>query len=369
VSTAPDGLGTNEEAHVRIAVYGASGYQAKLVLAELSRRDIDPVLVGRNAERLRSAATAVRIADAERRVADTGDHEAMVRAFRGCDAVVNCAGPFTPSGHAVVRAALAAGCPYVDTAGEQGYLKSVFDDFAERAERAGVSVVPAANDACVPGDLVAHLIAARLPAIDEIAVTHVIAGGGGPSRGSLRSLLATADAIAAGGLTYHDGAWHRGMAARRTSVTLPGATEPMPVAGLPLSEVVTIPRHVPVRYVESLVDAALRARLSVPLTAETIDGLPEGPGDEARATQRFTYLVDAQGDDGQRVRGLVQGPDTYGSTAVIAVEAARRLVAERTGPGVLAPAQAYDPASFLAFLADHGITWSITDAGTGGDRW
>jgi short subunit dehydrogenase-like uncharacterized protein len=33
---------------------GASGYQAKLVLAELAHRDIDMVLVGRNAARLHS---------------------------------------------------------------------------------------------------------------------------------------------------------------------------------------------------------------------------------------------------------------------------------------------------------------------------
>jgi hypothetical protein len=26
-----------------------------------------------------------------------------VTAFRGCDAVINCAGPFTPSGHAPLR--------------------------------------------------------------------------------------------------------------------------------------------------------------------------------------------------------------------------------------------------------------------------
>jgi hypothetical protein len=50
---------------------------------------------------------------------------------------------------------------------------------------------------------------------------------------------------------------------------------------------------------------------------------------------------------------------------VIAVEAARRLVADGAGPGVLAPAQAYDPAGFLAFLAPRGISWTIV-RGTGG---
>jgi short subunit dehydrogenase-like uncharacterized protein len=52
--------------------------------------------------------------------------------------------------------------------------------------------------------------------------------------------------------------------------------------------------------------------------------------------------------------------DTYGITAVIAAAAARRLVTDGARPGVLAPAQAFDPAAFLADLAPHGVTWTVT---------
>jgi len=345
---------------VKIAAYGANGYQGKLVLAELAHRNIEVVLVGRNGTRLREAATAVGLVDAEQRVADTNDHDALVATLRECDAVINCAGPFTPSGHAVVRAAVAAGCHYVDTAGEQLYIKSVFDTFAGEAERAGVTVIPATNDACLPGDLIARLIAERVQPIEEIAVSHFLVGGGGPSRGSLRSVVESIDVIRAGGLSYDDGDWRTGTPARHASVSLPGASQPTEVVTFPLSEVVTIPRHVPVRHVESLVDAALSARLSTPLTAQIIDSLPEGPGEEDRRTQRFTFLIDAVGRDGQSARGIVQGHDTYGTTAVIAVEAARRLVADGAKAGVLAPAQAYDPTSFLNFLATHRVSWTIT---------
>jgi short subunit dehydrogenase-like uncharacterized protein len=106
--------------------------------------------------------SAVGLTAAERRLADTKDHDGLMAAFRGCDAVINCAGPFTPSGEGVVRAAIAAGCHYVDTAGEQFYIKKIFDTFAAEAERAEVTVIPATNDACVPGDLIAHLLAGRV---------------------------------------------------------------------------------------------------------------------------------------------------------------------------------------------------------------
>lgn len=104
-------------------------------------------------------------------MADTSDHEALVSAFHGCDGVINCAGPFTSSGEAVVRAAIAAGCHYVDTSGEQLYVKKIFDTFTTEAENAGVTVVPATNDGCVPVDLLAHILADRLEPVEEIITT------------------------------------------------------------------------------------------------------------------------------------------------------------------------------------------------------
>ncbi|MEO3806023.1 saccharopine dehydrogenase NADP-binding domain-containing protein [Nonomuraea sp. B1E8] len=347
---------------MKIAVYGASGYQGKLVLTELARRDIEMALAGRDLARLEAAASAVGLSDAERRVAGTSDHAALVSAFSGCDGVINCAGPFTSSGEAVVRAAIAAGCHYVDTSGEQLYVKKIFDSCTTEAENAGVTVVPAANDGCVPVDLMAHILAERLETVEEIITTHVVVGGGGMSRGSLRSVVETIDAIKAGGLVYDDGDWRFGMPARHTTIRLPGQSEETPVMAFPVSEVVTIPRHIRVRHVQGLTEAALGDQLNTPLTSEIIDNLPEGPDEDSRRTQHFTYVIDATSADGRRARGIVQGPDTYGTTAVIAVESARRSIADPAKPGVLAPAQAFHPAAFLDFLIPHGVQWIIEDA-------
>ena len=95
-----------------------------------------------------------------------------------------------------------------------------------------------------------------------------------------------------------------------------------------------------------------------------IDSLPEGTAEESRRAQRFTCVIDAYDPAGRLARGVVRGPDTYGSTAIIAVEAARRLVADGAEPGVLAPAQAFDPAGFLGFLGGYGISSTIDLPGT-----
>lgn len=315
--------------------------------------------MGRDPTRLREAADQTGLAGAETRVAGLDVADALAAALAGCAVVINCAGPFTRSGDAVTRAALAAGCGYVDTSGEQLQIKDTFDTFARSAERAGVTVVPAATDGGVPGDLIAHLLAERFGPVEEITAAHRIVGGGGMSRGSLRSLLETASTLRSGGLSYEDGAWLPGTPARCTTMAFPGSPEQVPMIKFALQEVVTVPRHVQVRRVESVAEAALGERFSSSITPELIESLPEGPSEESRRTQEFTIVVDATGHDGRAARGVVRGRDTYGTTAVIAAEAARRLAADGANPGVPAPAQAFDPENFLGFLAPYGVEWSI----------
>jgi len=131
------------------------------------------------------------------------------------------------------------------------------------------------------------------------------------------------------------------------------------VARFPLQEVVSVPRHVRVRRVQSVAEAELVARLSTPISPELIDSFPEGPTSKDRQSQRFTIVIDAIGADGRAGRGVVQGTDTYGTTAVIAVEAVHRLVSGKAPSGVVAPAQAFEPADFLDTLAAAGVSWSI----------
>jgi short subunit dehydrogenase-like uncharacterized protein len=331
---------------MKIAVYGASGYTGKLVVAELARRNIETVLVGRNVDRLRQVGAEVRQAAID-------DHPALVRAFRGCDAVINCAGPFALLGEPVVRAAIDAGCHYVDIAGEQRYLAWLFETIGPLAEAAGVTVVPSANDDGLPSDLLAHLVAERVQPVRELVIgLDLVRTGAPPTRGTLRSALANLDTFTSGGLGYEDGRWHQDIPAHRTSMTFPADTAP--VVKFPLPAVVMVPRHVPASRVEGLARSVLVAGFAG-VTPELIEAVPEGPSEENRRAARWIIVVEATGEDGSQARGIVQGADMQGISAVIAVEAARRLVADGAKPGVLAPAQAFEPGDFLAYLAQWGV--------------
>jgi hypothetical protein len=59
------------------------------------------------------------------------------------------------------------------------------------------------------------------------------------------------------------------------------------------------------------------------------------------------------------VHGYVSGGDAYGSTALIAVEAAVRLGERKAPVGAVPPSLAFEPAEFLDALKSHGVTWQV----------
>src|SRR6516225_6524612 len=120
-----------------VAVYGAAGHTARFVLAELERRGLPAVAVGRNAATLP--------ADVPARVAAVDDAAALDAAFAGCAVVINCAGPFLDTAAPVIAAALRAGAHYLDVTAEQASAMDVFERFDAPARAAGVAVIPAAG--------------------------------------------------------------------------------------------------------------------------------------------------------------------------------------------------------------------------------
>ncbi|MEV4113252.1 saccharopine dehydrogenase NADP-binding domain-containing protein [Nonomuraea sp. NPDC049695] len=344
---------------MKVAVYGASGYTGRLVTAEAHRRGLDVVVSGRDESRLREVAEG-----AEVRVANVDDAAALARAFDGCDVVIGCAGPFSKVGDPVVQAAITAGTHYVDTSAEQMFLRHVFDTYAEQAEQAAVSVVPAVGFDILLADMIAHLAGARVEPLDELTIAYQT-NDFDMTRGSIRSSL---QVLKDGDLAYEDGRWRpaEGLAVKRTSFTFPGQTEERLTVRWPGAEIVTVPRHVRARRVEIITDAAVFSPEMISLMqlpadewTAVIDQLPEGPSTERRPAADFTIVAEAVGTDGQRATGVVHGTDIYASTAVFAVEGARRLVAGEAKAGVLSPAQAFDSAAFLDYLAPYGVEWNV----------
>ena len=348
-----------------IAVYGATGYTGRLVAAELLRRGADAVLMGRNAAKLEIVAEDLG-GRVETRVAALDDAPVLREALAPCAAVISCAGPFSVYGEPVLRAAIEAETHYLDTTGEQAYIRRAFEEFGPDAQRVGVAVVPAMGFDYVPGDMLAAVTAQPLGAIDELVVAYAVSGFGA-SRGTLRSALGV---LAGGDFEWRDGGVAsppRGRGAGSFDFGDPLGRQR--VIRLPAGEHVTVPRHVQTQRVRTVVTAATAlpfARLFAPvlpvvmpalglfvrtpakrLVELAIGRLPEGPSPEDRRGARFTVVCDATAGD-RRQRGMVTGMDVYGFTARATVEGAMRCAAPGfEGAGALAPSQAFAPEDFL----------------------
>jgi short subunit dehydrogenase-like uncharacterized protein len=360
-----------------IAVYGATGYTGRLVARELRRRDLDLMLCGRDASKLRTLAGE--LGDPDVRAAGVNDRDALRHAFGDCAAVINCAGPFTLHGEPVVRAAVETGTHYVDTTGEQPFMKLVADRYDEPARAAEVAVVPAMGFDYVPGDLLCRLVARDHEPVDELRLAYAVSDFGA-SRGMVKSTLE----IARGGdVVWEDGAWKpAGPGPMRSSVVFPEPFGRQVAAKYPCGEIVTVPRHTRVRTIVARVAvstmapvgplarllpgvmAGMAPALRTPVRSAlhaALGALPEGPDEKTRRAARFLIVAEAIGADGRSGRGAVRGSDVYGLTAVTAVHGASLLAESGCDrSGVLSPASAFDPVAFLNHLSDHGLTWETS---------
>lgn len=360
-----------------IAVYGASGYTGRLIAAELARRGADLVLAGRDRAKLERVAAEV--GGAAIAVAALDQPAALRELLAPCAAVIACAGPFALHGEPLVRSAVETATAYVDTTGEQPFIRRVFEVHGPAAERAGTPLVPAMGFDYMPGDMIAALTCEGVDAVEDVHLAYSVRSFG-PSRGTTASAL--------GQIGDDDVEWRGGaLVAASRAVRRPEHDFPPPVGRqrmtrYPAGEHITVPRHVETENVRTALTAATAAghpRLA-PLVGVTmpaiqwllrtrargliergVDRLPEGPSVADRERSAFTIDCHVRAGAGRR-RGVISGRDVYGLTAASTVEAALRLAGREGGPvGALAPSQAFAPADFIASMAAYELSYKIAD--------
>lgn len=360
----------------RIAVYGATGYTGKLVAAELARASADLVLAGRDAEKLAAVAEHTGGSAAVETVA-LDDADGLRRLLEPCSAVIACAGPFALHGEPVLAAAVDTGTHYLDTTGEQSYMRKVFDVYGPRAEASGAALITAMGFDYVPGDMIASLTADGMGQLEEIVMAYAVSGFG-MSRGTAHSGLGM---VAGGDVEWRAGAYVDGeTTVGRGTFRFDEPIGEQRMVRYPGGEQITVPRHVPTRSVRMMLTAStamgtprlagaattvmpmVQRAMRTPLRSAVdriINRLPEGPKPESREAARFEIVCEARSASARR-RGVVRGRDVYGMTARSIVNGALLCAAPGfEGSGALAPSQAFDPESFLAGLADFEIAYEL----------
>ena len=359
----------------RIVVFGATGYTGRLTAEALVAGGERPVLAARSAERLATAAAD--LGGLETAVADVGSPD-TVRALVGRgDVLVATVGPFVRYGHPAVEAAVAAGASYLDSTGEPGFIREVFERYGPAAARTGAALLTAMGYDWVPGNLAGALAAERGgEAAARVDTGYFLTGRAGRSGGTR--------ATTAAGLSAPSFAWRDGRivtertAKRMRTFALDGASRAAVSVGA--SDHFGIPRFAPgVREVNAYLgwfggmsrplqafSAAGAVAMAVPgaralaeaATKRFVKGSTGGPSEAERAAGG-SHVVAIAYDDGGRALSEVHltGVNAYTFTAGMMAWAARRAAAGGLhGTGALAPVEAFGLRELEAGAAEAGIS-------------
>jgi short subunit dehydrogenase-like uncharacterized protein len=358
-----------------IAVYGATGYTGRLVVAELLGAEADFIVAGRSTEKLEALRSEFGL-EAPAKAVQLDDPASLRELLADCAVVIDCAGPFVKYGEPVLAAAVETGTHYLDTTGEQPYMKMAYERYGPGATRAGVAVVPAMGFDYVPGDMLASLTADGMGELDEIAMQYCWRDLA-PSQGTARTTL---EMISGKDLEWRNMEWvvASGGVSRGT-YEFPEPFGRQRMFRYPSGEQITVPRHVATRNVSASMNAAafssdrlapifsatvrpagLAMRTPLKRLANAvISRLPEGQTPEQREKQTWAIVCEAKRGEVER-KGVITGRDVYGLTAAAIVQGA--MLATRKGfdaSGGLAPSQAFEPKAFLDGLGSFDVRWQV----------
>jgi short subunit dehydrogenase-like uncharacterized protein len=359
-----------------IGVYDATGMLGRLVTARLDRIGAPTILIGRSRRALATLTSSG--TPRPTAVASMNDAAALERALDGCSVLVNCA-PAAASGERLVRAALDAGIHYVDGAGGQDRIRSIFEKYDEEATQCDVAVVPALGFGNAIGDCLAHLAAQSRQPAASVVIAYAI--------GSEASAATT---TAGREFVYRDGHWRSvPLEFDRAWFDFPAPIGRQRMSRYGSAEVITVPHHVKTQSVSTLITTTslcpypvllpvfpvirpvigvvrrspIRAIFSMVAAAVT-GARSNSIRSAATATPpsddpHFVVVAEVHAASGSIGRAVASGGNVHETTAAILAQGALWLAGGSVVAGVHSAATAFEPHALLDSLAGEGVTWSI----------
>ncbi len=331
-----------------LLIYGAYGYTGELISRAAVDRGFDPILAGRDPDRLHPLGTEL---DCRSRAFGlTDDIEAQLS---GVDAVLNCAGPFKETADPLVEACLNRRVDYLDITGEL----PVFERLARRdqaASDAGVTLMPGVGYDVVPTDSLAAHLHQRLPEATHLSLA--LSASGSLSGGTLKTVI---NGFGSGSAVREDGQLRAIPTASKQRVVDFGAGTEM-VMTIPWGDLSTAYRTtgIPNIAVYVAVPDAVRHALMIARPFESVmasesvqrllkglvDRFVDGPSEAARAGNETVIWGEAWSEEtGETVQSVLRTPDSYVLTVDAALGCAERVLDGAAAAGFQTPAGAFGP--------------------------
>lgn len=327
-------------------MYGAYGHTGKFVVAELCRQGFAPILSGRDSEKL--SILGQQYPGLITVVADTKQPSSLDAAFMQADMVINCAGPYLDTAEPIIQSVLRFGKHYIDLSAEQKSVLDVYEKFLTPARQAGIIIIPAGAFYGGLGDLLSSALNKNLEIMEDIKI-YVGLDSWVPTKGTRQT-----------GKRNHYTRFELANRALRPIEqgnsfywTFPKPIETREMIAVPLTEIVTISKHLPVNNIKSFISKNAIEDIRREDTPE-----PKPIDRKHRSSQHFCMQVVAKG--GNYCKSIMaQGKDIYAVSAPLVVEATKRILSGKFKMnGVTTLGETFDASAFLESLSDDDLTVS-----------
>jgi len=340
-----------------VAVYGAYGHTGRFVVSELVKRNLTPILSGRDSaslEILRETYPGL-----EMRPASVDDPSSLDRALIGAGCVLNCAGPFARTSAPVIDAALRSRIPYLDVAAEIEANLDTFEQYDSRARDAEILILPAMAFYGGLGDLLATAAMGDWSEADEISIAYGL-DSWKPTPGTRAAGRVSRERRNGRRIVFSNG--RLGLRTDTAPVTEWNFPPPLglqPVVGeFTMADTITISRHLKTPEIRSYMTLTAVKDVSNPDTPP-----PDGIDESGRSAQTFVVEVAAKRAGVVR-SAAASGRDIYAVSSPLIVEAATRVLSGSVKrSGVLTAGQAFDVKDFLRSLSPTHLNVQFNDAG------
>lgn len=305
-----------------LMIYGATGYTGSMVARQAKAAGLDFFIAGRDPDKLAKLAEELNV---PHRVFALDDRAVLMREMGGVGVVLNCAGPFARTAEPLISACIESQAHYLDITAEINVYR-LADSLSERAERAGVMLMPGVGWDVVPTDCLAVHVARRVK--DPVSLRMALQVAGSMSRGSA---ISAGEIVGAGLLTRTNGV----LTASEISTSELFDFGDGLVACVPLSfgDLITAWHSTGIANISMFVNVMGDAFPSGDLTT-----LPDGPSLEDRDRQPARAVAEVVGVDGSKARSVIETINGYSYTPLSAVEAVRLVFSGQVRAGFQTPA-------------------------------
>lgn len=337
-----------KETQNKLMVYGANGYSAQLIIEELLKRNIKPILAGRNEKAVQKIAIKY---SCDYRIFDLTDDKKSIEALNDIHTVINCAGPFKYTAKDMIDYCLQTGTNYLDITGEMPVHAYAFG-CDKLAKEKGIVILPSVGFDIIPTDCLAKKLSEQMPNAKNLKLGFLNVKGK-ISRGTL---LTTLEFLGGSGRIRKDGKLiespigYYTVNVKKENFSFNGISIPWGdvftayiSTGIPnievylgLSTFAFVFRKILLQVVK-----LLRIPLLKNIIADFIKGKFTGPDKTERDSTKTYIWGRVENVKGEILEEVYQVMEGYNMTAVGAAESAIRILNNEVKPGSYTPSLAF----------------------------